>query len=129
MRLALILAAVVVLAIPTPASWVEAVYSRQAYLVAQNILTPLSNATRVAVFDLLAAAATLGVFAWWIVALRRSRLGQRWRVVMRLGINTLALLAGIYLVFVLVWGLNYRREPLRAKLDFPSGPSDRAGAE
>ncbi len=121
MRLALILAAVVVLAIPTPASWVEAVYSRQAYLVAQNILTPLSNATRVAVFDLLAAAGTLGVFAWWIVALRRSRLGQRWRVVMRLGINTLALLAGIYLVFVLVWGLNYRREPLRAKLGFRPG--------
>ena len=118
MRLALILAAVIVLAIPTPANWVEAVYSRQAYLVAQNILTPLSNAMRVAVFDLLAAAGTLGVFAWWIVALRRSRLGSRWRVVMQLGIDTLALLAGIYLVFVLVWGLNYRREPLRAKLDF-----------
>ena len=32
--------------------------------------------------------------------------------------NTLAVVAAIYLIFLLAWGLNYRREPLTAKLDY-----------
>ena len=109
MRLALILAAVIVLAIPTPANWVEAVYSRQAYLVAQNILTPpVKRPCGWRCSICWRPQARSECSRGWIVALRRSRLGSRWRVVMQLGIDTLALLAGIYLVFVLVWGLNYR---------------------
>ncbi len=118
MRLALILTAVVVLAVPTPASWVESVYSRQAYLIAQNVVTPLSSATSMALFDLLAVAAVLSVVGWWLLSLWRSRPGGRWRRAAQLGTSTLALLASVYLVFVFAWGLNYRREPLRAKIDF-----------
>ena len=120
MRLAvfLILAAVVVVAVPTPAGWVEALYSQQLYLVAQNVLTPLSSMTRVALFDLLLAAAVLGVCGWWLAVLWRSRPAGRWRAARRLAVSTLALLACVYLVFVLAWGLNYRRVPLTAKIAF-----------
>ena len=65
--------AVVVLAVPTPAGWVEALYSQQLYLIAQNIVTPLSSMTRVAVFDLLLAATVLGVCGSWLAVLWRSR--------------------------------------------------------
>ncbi len=117
MRLALILAAAVVFVVPTPTGWVESFYSRQLYLIIQNVLTPLTSATRVVLFDLLLTVGAVGLSGWWFVALWQSS-DRRLRVAGQLAINTLALLAGVYLVFVLVWGLNYRREPLIRKIDF-----------
>ena len=118
MRLLLIVLAAVLALIPTPAACVESVYSRQTYLISQNLLTPLSSLTSVAVFDLLIVAVTVGLPAWWVLALRRSGRGRRLRTVGRLLFNTVALAAATYIAFLLVWGLNYRREPLTAKLDY-----------
>ena len=106
-----------VAAIPTPSAWVERFYSRQVYLVSQNVLTPLSSRVSFAVFDLLVLAVLVGLAGWWFVALRAGR-GRRWRAAGRMAFNTLAVVAAIYLIFLLAWGLNYRREPLTAKLDY-----------
>lgn len=116
MRLALIVAAGVALAVPTPAQWVEAVYSRQLYIALQNFVTPLSSRPGFALFDLLLAAVLAGLSCWWIVGLWRAR--RRWLGAGRLAVDTVALAAGAYLVFLLLWGLNYRREPLQSNLDF-----------
>ncbi len=106
--------------VPTPASWVERLYSRQAYLTAQNILTRLSDLVGFAWLDVLILAAALGLAVWWWRGLRRAR-GDRAafrRAAGRQLVLTAALAAALYLVFVLAWGLNYRRVPLKEKLDY-----------
>ena len=118
MRLLLIGLAATLAVVPTPTAWVEAVYSRQVYLVSQNLLTPISSLTGIAVFDVFFVAVVVGLPWWWVRALRRAPPGGRWRAVGRMGLNTVSLAAGSYLVFLLVWGLNYRREPLTTKLDY-----------
>ena len=118
MRLLLIGLAATLAVVPTPSAWVEAVYSRQAYLVSQNLLTPISSLTSIALFDVVFAAAVVGLPWWWGRALRRAAPGGRWRAAGQMSLNTIALAAGVYLIFLLVWGLNYRREPLTTKLDY-----------
>ncbi len=117
-RLLLILLAVGLALVPTPASWVESVYSRQIYPVVQNLVTPLSSLVRVPVFDLLVLGLMVGLPSWWVVSLRRAGPGRRRRAAGRLTLNTLAVGAGVYVVFLLLWGFNYRRQPLTDKLDF-----------
>lgn len=116
-----ILAAAAVAALaPTPASWVEQIYSRQWYLVVQRILTPISGLVGFSLLDALAVAGVLGLgFCWWR-GLREA--GAAWRTrgaaVARLALYTGAAAAALYLVFLAMWGLNYRREPLTGKLDY-----------
>ena len=117
-RLSVIAVAAVAILAPTPATWVEHLYSRRLYLVIQNVVTPLSGVTRYALFDVLLVGAVVGLAAWWFHAIRRARRGRRWRAAASMVFNTAALTAGVYLVFLAVWGLNYRREPLTAKLDY-----------
>ena len=113
----LIVAAVVVFLIPTPAAWVEQLYSRRLYILGQNLLTPLSGLFPLAVFDLLIVATLGGVCVVWVRTLRRAR-GQRWRAAGRLVFHTLALTAALYLAFIVMWGLNYRRQPLMVTLEY-----------
>ena len=127
MRLLLIGLAATLAVVPTPTAWVEAVYSRQAYLVSQNLLTPISSLTGIALFDVFVAMAVVGLPWWWGRALRRPAPGGRWRTVGQMSLNTIALAAGVYLAFLLIWGLNYRREPLTTKLDYePQRVSEQA---
>ena len=119
-RVVVVAVALAAALVPTPASWIESLYSRQVYLLGQNLLTPASDVVGFAVFDALVLAAIVGVPAWWVTAFWRDRRGARrwWRAGTRMAVNTVALAAGLYLVFLLVWGLNYRRVPLSTKLDF-----------
>ena len=118
MRALLIALALGLAVVPTPAAWVESVYSRNAYLISQNVLTPLSSLTSIALFDLVLTAGALGISAWWLVALRRAGRGRWVRTIARMVLNTATVAAAIYIVFLVVWGLNYRREPLTGGPDF-----------
>lgn len=118
MRLLLIGLAATLAVVPTPSAWVEALYSREAYLISQNLLTPISSLTSIALFDVVFVAAVVGLPWWWGRTLRRAAPGSRWRAARQMGLNTVALAAGVYLVFLLFWGLNYRREALTMKLDY-----------
>ncbi len=115
-----IIAAAVAALAPTPAAWVEQTYSRQWYVAGQRILTPVSGLVGFSLLDLLAIAGMLGLGFWWWRGLRRSGSEGRGRVVAlaRLALHTAALAAALYLVFLAMWGLNYRRVPLTAKLDY-----------
>ena len=117
LRPALVAAAVLLALAPLPAPWIEDLYSRRLYLVAQNVITPLAGAAPFALFDLLLAAVAAGVGVRWWRAMGRAARGRRLRAALGAGWDTLALLAGVYLVFLLVWGFNYRREPLATALD------------
>ena len=104
--------------LPTPSSWVEELYSRRIYLIGQNILTPLSSAATFALFDLLLVGVLVGTVGWWLAALVRADRGCRLRAAATMAFNTAVMVAGIYVAFLLVWGFNYRREPLTTKLDY-----------
>ena len=117
-RIIVIALAVITAVVPTPAAWVERFYSRQFYLVLQNVMTQLSSLVSFALFDLLVGVVLIGLVGWWASALQRAGAGRRWRAAARMVLNTATVVAGLYLVFVGVWGLNYRREPLTVKLDY-----------
>lgn len=117
-RVALILAALGVAAVPLPASTIESLYSERVYLSLQRGLTSLSNQVPIALFDLLLAMAV----AWFLFTL--FRLPTRWRThgapraVASLLLRWTSAAAVVYLAFVVTWGLNYRRPPLASRLSF-----------
>ena len=117
---AIIAAAAVAALAPTSAAGVERVYSRQWYLVVQRILTPVGGFVGFSLFDVLAVVGLLGLGYWWWRELRRrdSRRHGRAVALARLTLRTGAAVAVLYLVFLALWGLNYRRLPLTDKLDY-----------
>jgi hypothetical protein len=125
-RTSMVVAAAVAAAIvPLPASAVERFFSRGLYPAMQPRITYLSNLVPIALLDL----ALAGVLVGGIIAVARNRRSTGWR-----GRTTSALLlminsaAIIYLLFLAVWGLNYRRIPLEQKLDFDRARVTRTGA-
>lgn len=116
-RLTLVVAGLAALLSPTPRHLIERTYSRGAYFDLQRILTSSSNLVPFALFDVLVAAAAIAalVFVWigW-----KSLRARRWRALGHLALTLVAVASAIYLWFLAAWGLNYRRESLREKLDF-----------
>ena len=115
---AVVLAAAVVAVVPTPAGWVEQFYSRQVYLVTQRAVTSVSSLVTFSLLDPLVVLGIGGLVWWWWRALCSPFEERRLHTVRRMMINTAAVVAVVYLVFVAAWGLNYRREPLTAKLNY-----------
>ena len=117
-RSLIVLAAAFAALVPTPTSWVESVYSLGFYSFLQRSLTPLTSRVPFALFDLLAVLVVGGLAIWWVVRLITASRGTRLHAAFSMAVNTAVLIAVVYLVFLVTWGLNYRREPLREKLDF-----------
>jgi hypothetical protein len=121
LRWATIVLALVVATVPIPAAAVEHWYSQRAYLAWQRHLTSLSNVVPFGVTDVLAASALVAGAAAVRFAWRSRRTTSRWRAAARvLEYGTFGA-AAVYLLFLASWGLNYRREPLSARLDFDRG--------
>lgn len=98
---------------PMPAARVERLFSSGWYPIVQPPLTFVSNRVPFALFDALLIATVIVVIVW-LLAVGTQLIRRGWRFVAR--IATLA--AVLYLTFLAVWGLHYRREPLRQTLDF-----------
>jgi hypothetical protein len=112
---------------PLPPSLVERLYSTGAYLRIQRLMTSSSNLVPFALFDALIIAT---VAAWLIafgVDMARHR-GAWMRVAVHLVRRTVVWAAGLYLAFLLIWGLNYRRVRLADKLQFDAQAVSPAGA-
>jgi hypothetical protein len=94
---------------PLRPAWIEAWYSTSVYPHFERALTPLSNGVPFAILDLLLAALIIAV----VVTLTRAvREAWRQRTVRRLARTVAHLLAGsaaMYILFLLLWGFNYRR--------------------
>ena len=105
-------------AIPLPRSFVETVYSRTLYPIVRQLVTGLSSRTSLVLFDLFLIGGLVALAVWWTVRLVRAPRGGRVRVLMSLAGQTVALTAALYLVFLGVWGLNYRRESLGERLGY-----------
>jgi hypothetical protein len=114
---AVVLAGVAVIAAiaPVPAGLVERVFSRGLYPRVQRVVTALSDVTSLALLDI-AVVVVLGVVI--VRGVQWSRSSGFRRALRPLAVLLLKIAAVVYLLFLLLWGFNYRRVPLEAKLDF-----------
>jgi hypothetical protein len=116
-RAAVVLVAAAAALLPLPTGLVERAYSTSLYPQLQSFLTPVSNHVPFALFDALIAV----VVGAWLLALGRDirRYRRQWgRIGGRFVLRTAVWTAALYVLFLLTWGLNYRRERLSDKLQF-----------
>jgi Protein of unknown function (DUF3810) len=111
-KLALAVVAVALAVAPLPAPAIEQWYSRGIYPPLQSLLTGASNLIKIALLDL-AAGALFAVAVLRLCRVTGWRARLRWTVT-RVVVTSLV----IYILFVLLWGLNYRRERLEARVVF-----------
>lgn len=101
---------------PLPPRAVERWYSARVYASIQPLVTSFSNLAPFALFDLLLAAIAVSWIALAARDLLRAR--RRWRGALRILARTMVWTAAIYLAFLALWGLNYRRPRLREMLPY-----------
>lgn len=113
--------AVVCAVAPLPPELVERWFSTGIYPRIQHIITPVSNQLPFAMFDLIVVAAVVAVVAAVVRGIARART-QRRVVPALAALGQIAVgVAVVYLVFLGLWGLNYRRVPMRDRLDVQPG--------
>ena len=120
-RAVLVICAAAAALVPIPAGLVERFYSNDGYPVLQTRLTALSNRVPFALLDvLLIVVIGAWLFLAWRDIARRTR-GTRpglVHAIARIAARTVVWASGLYILFLLMWGLNYRRLPLMEKLAF-----------
>jgi hypothetical protein len=126
-RAALVLLAAAAALVPVPRPVVESMYSNRVFPILQFLLTGASNLFPFALFDLLVIGVAIGgvVIVFRDIRVVRHRAAPAmpamatWLAVARRILLRLAVLtSAAYLLFLLAWGLNYRRVPLQDKLQF-----------
>lgn len=127
-RLTIWLVAIAAAVAPLSPRLVERAYSRGFFPRLQALVTSISNLTSLALFDVLIVVA---VIAWVGLAARdiyRAKRGRRLRAIVPIARRSITLAAVAYLVFLAVWGLNYRRVPMRDKVAFAADRVSRPAA-
>jgi hypothetical protein len=112
---AVVLVALVCAVAPFPAETIERLYSTDWYLRIQGVLTTASNTIPIAWLDIGVACLLIGAIE--LVISRTRRLGTKRAFTPNL-ITAARAAAWLYLLFLALWGLNYRRVPLEEKLDY-----------
>jgi hypothetical protein len=103
--------------VPMPRDWIERWYSSGAYPRIQALVTPITNLVPVALLDITAVVLALSLLILFVRRIRASGFAQG---ALR-GMLGIVLVASIlYILFLVLWGLNYRRVPLEQKLAFDS---------
>jgi hypothetical protein len=110
---------------PIAPDQIERDYSTSVYLAIQRAMTPSSNAVPVALFDVMLGIAVLALIVRIVMRVRQVRQtprGRPWRRTGRalswIALDVSAAAAVLAIWFSLAWGGNYRRMPLRERLDF-----------
>ena len=96
---------------------VEDVYARRWYPLLQANVTSLSNQLPIALFDVALITVILLVVATWVITFKRAK-KRRLRGIGQALVSTLSIAAVIYLWFLGMWGFNYARQPLEARLPY-----------
>jgi hypothetical protein len=95
---------------------IERWYSTGLYPFIQQVMTPVSNLVPFALLDVLAVAA----FGALVIVLVRSivlaRRKKTWKPILSTGVRLATAAALVYLLFLAVWGLNYRRVSMAERL-------------
>ena len=114
-RIVLVVLAAAAALVPVPPRVVERLYSSGLYPAWQPLATRMSNLTPFALFDIF----VIGVTVLWLGAAVRDIAGGSYlRAAARAITRTIVWAAGLYLLFLAAWGLNYRRVPLVDTVQF-----------
>lgn len=98
------------------ARFIERWYSTGLYPIIQRGLTPVSNLVPFALLDILAIGG-LGLVLFVLVrSVRLARRKRKWTLVLGTLGRLVTAAAVVYLLFLLLWGLNYRRVSLTDRL-------------
>jgi hypothetical protein len=111
----LLLLAVTAALVPLSPTVIEGWYSAGLYPRIQSAMTSATNLVPIALLDL---AAVVLIVAAILTCVRRARTLGVGRALLRTGASALRCAGVAYLLFLGVWGLNYRRVPLEQKLDY-----------
>jgi len=112
---AIVLVAIALALVPLPPQLIERLYSTDWYLRLQGFLTTASNTIPIAWLDL--AITCFLIVAIELVISRTRRLGLKPAFVLNL-MTAASAAAWLYILFLALWGLNYRRVPIEQKLDY-----------
>lgn len=96
---------------------VTGAYGARVYPAIQSVVTPLSNRTRVPVFDVVVLGLGLGLAVSAVVAVRRAWKRRRLAPLASVVLIGLAVLSAGYLWFLVAWGENYRRPGVEASIE------------
>jgi hypothetical protein len=98
---------------------IESVYSRTLYPVIAAILSGASGLVPISLAEVLVATLVAGLVVRVALALRAALRRGWFRSLTSLGADLVLLAGALALAFVLLWGLNYRRQPfaVSARLD------------
>ena len=101
---------------PLPPAAVDRLYSARIYATLQPLLTSMSN---LAPFALLDVAILTAAVVWIALAARDLlRTPSRLRGALHIAVRTIVWCAALYLLFLALWGLNYRRPRMRETLAY-----------
>src|SRR5262245_49501236 len=115
------LAAVLALT-PLPPTLIETWFSTGLYPAIQGVLTPVSNLVPFAILDLLIVGALIAVIVALVRAVRSARRDHHLWPIVRVCRRLIVAAAVAYLVFLGLWGFNYRRLPMAQRLVVASSP-------
>jgi hypothetical protein len=117
-RLIVIGTALVALLMPLPSRFVEGAYSSTVFPSLQALVTTASNRTAWPWLDMVGLAVVL---ACVLACVRDLMMGPLRAASLRVAGRVVTLGASAYLIFLAMWGLNYRREPLTRRVGFDAG--------
>lgn len=126
LQAAIVLTAVLAALAPVSAPWIERRFSTTVYPAIQAVVTPLSNTVPFAVFDVLTLGAAVLLIAALVGGVRGARRERRARPLLIVLWRVTTAAAVVYLAFLAVWGLNYRRPRMAERLVMDR-PAPRAG--
>ena len=102
--------------VPADPVTVERSFSTWLYPSMQRHVTSLSNLAPFALFDVFTLAAVVALVTTMVKGIVRARRERRWSPVgallARIGVGV----AFVYLLFLVLWGFNYRRVPMTDRL-------------
>jgi hypothetical protein len=101
---------------PLSPETVEAVFSTGIYPRIQRLLTPVSNAVAFAIFDLLVTVDTVATIVTLVRAVRSAHARRHAAPILSAAGHLAAAAAIAYLLFLGLWGFNYRRVPMDRRL-------------
>ena len=108
--------------VPVPAWVIDRFYSGDVYPAVQRIVTTLSNAIPFAVLDLLLVALVVLLVRWAMRSVRVTRAQGAVTAVWDLFRRVVRAASIVAILFLLMWGLNYRRTSLEVSLNLAGPP-------
>jgi hypothetical protein len=101
-----------------PREVIERVYANGLFAAMNHVFVPVANIAPFAFGDIELLVVIVAAIAWWVRSLRRTPRERRWRIALRLGAHTIGYAALGVVLFELLWGFNYRRATVIARVDY-----------